>query len=267
MKHYLYKITNKVNGKAYIGITGDPKRRKYEHFRKKSGTFSLVRLAVAKYGVENFSFDILVVGSREYIVALEPKAILLYGTMINGYNLQSGGCPDRGSTVDRRSDDKPLFVSGFWFPNFRTAYKTLRIPQGTLRKRLQRGVAGDVCHPELIQSRADDKPIFVEGFWFPAIRFAKKAFGRGIKRLGDVGYVYAEVGSEALTEKRSESMKGKNTGENNGMYGKRNTARSRSIVVEGITYSSISEAVRQTHYTKSMLEKRLAKGVDGFKYA
>ncbi len=183
LKYYLYKITNTTNNKAYIGVTGDPKRRKYEHLRKKSGTFSILRLAVAKYGAEAFTFEVLVCGSREYIVDLEPKAILLYGTMTHGYNLQSGGCPERGSTVKTRSDDVPVCAFGFWFPNNRTAIKALAINAKTFYKRRAAGT----LHLEV-------KPL--------------KAIIRN-KR-----------GSAEDSLKRSNSMQGKNSGQSNGMFGK-----------------------------------------------
>jgi len=139
LRHCLYKITNNINGKVYVGITGDPKRRKYEHFRKKSGSFSLVRLAVDKYGQENFKFEVLVEGERDYIVDLEPKAISLYRAMDYGYNLQSGGCPERGSTVEYRSDDTPVCAGGFWFPNNRTAIKALGWNKKTFYARRKSG--------------------------------------------------------------------------------------------------------------------------------
>lgn len=154
MKYYLYKITNKVNDKVYIGITNDPRRREYEHLRKKSGTFSLVRLAVAKYGKSNFKFEVLVVGSREYVVSLEPKAILLYESMIHGYNIQSGGSPDRGSKVEYRSDDRPVCAMGFWFPNNRTAIRSLGINKKTFYKWQKEGT----LHLEARQLKAKVRP-------------------------------------------------------------------------------------------------------------
>ena len=48
---YVYKITNLINGKAYIGITNDFKRRMDNH---KCGKKQAVDLAIQKYGEENF---------------------------------------------------------------------------------------------------------------------------------------------------------------------------------------------------------------------
>lgn len=230
MKYFLYKITNTVNDKVYIGITGDPKRRKYEHLRKKSGSFSLVRLAVNKYGADNFTFEVLVEGHKQYITDLEPKAILLYESRLHGYNLQSGGSPDRGSKVKHRSDDKPVCAMGFWFPNNRVAIEALGINRKTFYKWRKEGT----LHLEARQLKAVERP---------------------------------ERGSKEDTANRSVSMQGKNSGADNGMFGRKNTSRSRPVLIEGALYESITEAVGQTQYTKSQIEKRIKKGAEGFQYA
>jgi len=57
----IYKITNIINGKFYIGSTINFSRRKAEHFcrfRKNKGN-SIIKNALIKYGVENFKFEIL----------------------------------------------------------------------------------------------------------------------------------------------------------------------------------------------------------------
>jgi hypothetical protein len=89
----IYKITNIVNGKFYIGSTTRLSARKAEHkYRTKNHKGnSAIRSAVIKYGEENFAFDILevfefgewtsreykdeVLSSREqyYIDTLSPK--------------------------------------------------------------------------------------------------------------------------------------------------------------------------------------------------
>lgn len=53
------------------------------------------------------------------------------------------------------------------------------------------------------------------------------------------------------------------------MFGKTDSAHhnSRSIIINGVTYDSIASAVRQTEFTKSMIEKRLKNKTPGFSYA
>ena len=52
----IYKITNLINGHIYIGQSINIERRFREH---KNGSELIVDKAIKKYGVENFSFDII----------------------------------------------------------------------------------------------------------------------------------------------------------------------------------------------------------------
>ena len=61
MKKYIYKITNLINNKIYIGQTNNPKRRWQEHKNlgyDTKGTKLLYR-AIEKYGKDNFAFEII----------------------------------------------------------------------------------------------------------------------------------------------------------------------------------------------------------------
>lgn len=55
----IYKITNMINNKFYIGSTTDFIRRKKQHFNKKCRYISLLKNALCKYGKENFKFEII----------------------------------------------------------------------------------------------------------------------------------------------------------------------------------------------------------------
>ena len=57
MKYYIYKIINKLNGKAYIGQHKIPKYK--EDFRRYMGKGIAIREAIKKYGKENFDKIIL----------------------------------------------------------------------------------------------------------------------------------------------------------------------------------------------------------------
>ena len=58
----IYKITNNINNKCYIGQSKNIKRRFSEHksekYRKIHITKRLYR-AITKHGIENFSFEII----------------------------------------------------------------------------------------------------------------------------------------------------------------------------------------------------------------
>ena len=53
----IYKITNKTNGRAYIGQSIHIEQRWQEHISQNKN--SLIHLAIKKYGVKNFTFEVL----------------------------------------------------------------------------------------------------------------------------------------------------------------------------------------------------------------
>ena len=87
----IYIITNKINGKIYIGLSVDIKRRFSEHkspcrFQKKE---TPIARAIKKYGLVNFSFDILEL--VECKSKLCEREIFWINKMKPEYNLTSGG--------------------------------------------------------------------------------------------------------------------------------------------------------------------------------
>lgn len=87
----IYKITNKVNGKIYIGQTNNPERRFSEHIHGYSSCKnSLIHRAINKYGVNNFIFE--TIGWFENWREKEQDFIELYHCLApNGYNIIPGG--------------------------------------------------------------------------------------------------------------------------------------------------------------------------------
>lgn len=87
----VYRITNKLNGKCYIGQTVRPlKLRIYHHLYRKE---SLVSKAILKYGMENFDIEILeVLGDKAELDECEKFWIAEMGCIApKGYNLTAGG--------------------------------------------------------------------------------------------------------------------------------------------------------------------------------
>lgn len=94
---YIYKITNLINGKTYVGQTSRPyKIRFFEHkhdaFDKKSPNYkSYLYNSIRKYGIENFSFEIIEKCDIEILDEKEIYYINLFDTFYNGYNSTLGG--------------------------------------------------------------------------------------------------------------------------------------------------------------------------------
>lgn len=93
---YIYKITNKITNKCYIGETkkSNPYLRWNEHKSKieKGIGCPALQYAVKKYGIDNFKFDILIICFDEDRYKFEKEYIKKYNSISpNGYNLTSGG--------------------------------------------------------------------------------------------------------------------------------------------------------------------------------
>ena len=100
----IYKITNKVNGKNYIGqTTRDVGQRFHEHMTQNSGC-RLLRRAIKKYGKDVFKLEILYRDVPDRILdTIESEEIKRWNTLApNGYNLESGGNQNKTSSPETR---------------------------------------------------------------------------------------------------------------------------------------------------------------------
>ena len=91
---YIYKITNKINGKIYIGQTKNSiKTRMGKHYsRAKTGEGKTgIDAAIRKYGKENFSVEQICECLNEDLDEQEKFYIAKYKSYENGYNLTTGG--------------------------------------------------------------------------------------------------------------------------------------------------------------------------------
>ena len=93
MKKSIYIITNKLNGKSYIGQAVDVKKRFQSHCKPSAWILNgdLVGRAIQKYGKENFVCETLCENVDDYNEQ-EIYYIEKYNTIApNGYNISSGG--------------------------------------------------------------------------------------------------------------------------------------------------------------------------------
>lgn len=85
----IYKITNLINGKSYIGQSINIKRRWQEH-KNMYGTNPIYK-DMQKYGLENFFFETIEECSEKDLDKREIYWIKYYNTFNNGYNRTLGG--------------------------------------------------------------------------------------------------------------------------------------------------------------------------------
>lgn len=101
--YVIYKITNKINNKIYIGQTINYEKRMKEHIYGRRNTKNhieqVIDRAIKKYGVENFLFEKIDNSeSQEEIDILERKYIKQYNSLKpNGYNVLKGGREKNGA--------------------------------------------------------------------------------------------------------------------------------------------------------------------------
>jgi group I intron endonuclease len=93
---YIYKITNTVNNKCYIGVTtqANPNDRwsnHKSHNRQGNGCPFLMK-AFKKHGEDAFTFEVLIICFDEDVFRFESEYIKRYNSMSpNGYNVAEGG--------------------------------------------------------------------------------------------------------------------------------------------------------------------------------
>lgn len=93
----LYKITNQINGKIYIGQAADVSKRWSDHRRavKLNKPTQVVHYAMIKHGLDNFEFEVIACcKTQDDANDTETELVKQYNSFIkngNGYNATLGG--------------------------------------------------------------------------------------------------------------------------------------------------------------------------------
>lgn len=95
MRGFIYKITNTINGKSYIGQTiQNVKERFYQHCATKCSKAVLdmaIHRAIKKYGKSNFTVEVIEEVDSTNLNDRERYWIKYYDSYNNGYNSTKGG--------------------------------------------------------------------------------------------------------------------------------------------------------------------------------
>ena len=142
----IYKITNTVTGKQYVGQTTGVARDRWKGHRSlKSGNgVSLIKQAVKKYGKDAFVFEVIDIA--ETLAQLNHKEVF-WITKLNtlspsGYNIDAGG-----NGVGKVSDETK--------EKLRIANKLAYANDPTLKERCLRGLVGRVLTIEERTARSE----------------------------------------------------------------------------------------------------------------
>lgn len=105
---FIYKITNTINNKAYVGVTTKPNpnirwRAHISSIRRGKGCPLLMK-AFNKHGKDSFKFHVLCICDDVY--EREPYYIKLHNTLSpNGYNVAEGGKSGRNFLGKKHSEE------------------------------------------------------------------------------------------------------------------------------------------------------------------
>lgn len=99
----IYKITNKINGKIYIGQTTQSLTKRWGDHCSKGSMCKALSRAIYKYGKHNFKKEIICSAlNKKYLNELESYFIKYYNSYgKNGYNLSFGYEGDGAETLKK----------------------------------------------------------------------------------------------------------------------------------------------------------------------
>ena len=111
----IYKITNLVNGKVYIGQTSGTILHRWSQHPDKC--CQKLYNAIMKYGKSNFKIEEIDISeTQEELNNKEKYWIKFYNSMENGYNIQEGGYKGRHSEETKKKISEALKGSNnYWY--------------------------------------------------------------------------------------------------------------------------------------------------------
>jgi group I intron endonuclease len=124
MEGFIYKVTNKVTGKSYIGQTRNTVEFRWrQHYKSKDNKY--FHRAIQKYGKENFEITTLEKCDVNKLNEREIYYISKYNTFENGYNLTKGGSAYISTRKSINGyievDDKYDEIKGMYLAGYSTA--------------------------------------------------------------------------------------------------------------------------------------------------
>ena len=122
----IYKITNKINNKCYIGQSVDIQQRWSKHLSAFNGEHTpdyKIYRAFEKYGLQNFTFEVIEECEQQHLDEREIYWIEFYNSFAEGYNMSLGGRACNGT------NDKKVYqysLDGALIGEYKSAHEAAR---------------------------------------------------------------------------------------------------------------------------------------------
>ena len=240
----IYLITNRVNGKQYVGLTiGSLEDRLKQHFAAaRKGRKAPLPNAIRKYGEDAFLIELVRCDARSYdeLQDQEISEIASRGTIKGGYNSAMGGS---------LGTSKPITVNGQRFPSRGQAAEHFGIDIGVFNLRLNRLKWSPEEAAGLIERSWSGKSVEVEvqGVTYSSIRQAAIAHGQ------EIGKVYDRFSEKGWTLEQALGI---------GAPPATTKYVGMGVTAFGVSYKSIAQAAQAHGIQAESLRRRLANGVD-----
>jgi len=106
---YIYKITNRIDKKIYVGQTIQDVEARWKDHLKKGSNCRYLKSAINKYGLDNFDFKLVCITFDNLLDDMEIKYIEQYNSLVpNGYNLRLGGNSGRHNAETKQKISETL---------------------------------------------------------------------------------------------------------------------------------------------------------------
>lgn len=194
---YIYKITNKLNGKIYVGKTTQSIEKRFQDhlYAAQAGNRSHLYEAIRLYGPDNFFIECI--DSADTLEELNIKEQLWIKELNStdnalGYNMSSGG--DGGNTLLGRKvmcnpvDDSEIYVLSIDIPY----YESLGYVLGTSEKRRQNNL-GDK-NPRFGKHNSKEHNEAIGKAWRGKTRSKENRYKLHLSKLGKNNPQYNKFG-------------------------------------------------------------------------
>lgn len=206
----IYKATNLINGKIYIGFDSNWPQRMWEHkspSNYKTGKHKFYR-ALRKYGINNFHWEVIYQSQdkQHCLTIMEPFFIKEFDSYKCGYNSTLGG---EGMFGYKHTSDfflkkrKPITINGITYTSRSEAKQKLNVCWRSIYKLAKGETIG-----RFGKRNSQSKPVIIFGKKYDTKTEAKNSLGIGWKLLDKIIQEKLDHIPEESLKKSKNSTKG-----------------------------------------------------------